>query len=242
MTDQFLEPWIIGVLLDQASRFALGRQPGAMERLADIDIAEAGNEPLVEKGGFERRFLAAESLGQIGGVEFIAQGLDPDAGEQLVAFEPGFADEIHEAETARIGIDDAQAILAGENDVIMRTRTAVRRRTLLIELAEPGHAPLGVDDGEATRHAEMEDQDLAALEESEDVFRPPLKAKHDAALDALGEIGRKGKAQIAAGEFHFVNTLARKHGLEAAHHGFDFWKLRHGISLNQFDGKDKDYA
>jgi hypothetical protein len=88
----------------------------------------------------------------------------------------------------------------------------------------------------------MEDQDFAALEEGEDVFRPPLEAQHDAALDALGEIGREGKAQIAAGELHLVNALAGQHDLEAAHHGFDFWKLRHGISLDQFDGKDKDYA
>ena len=56
--------------------------------------------------------------------------------EELVAFEPGLADEVHEAEAARIGVDDAQTVIAGEDDVIMGARTFIRCGGLVIEFAE----------------------------------------------------------------------------------------------------------
>jgi hypothetical protein len=87
----------------------------------------------------------------------------------------------------------------------------------------------------------MKDQHVATLEEGEDILRPPPEAEHAAAFDALGEIGREGKAQIAAGKPHRFDALSGEHGIEAAHHGFDFRKLRHGALLDQFEGKDKNY-
>src|SRR5262245_5516765 len=101
--------------------------------------------------------------------------------------------------------------------------------------------PFAVDDGEAARHAEVKDQDLAALEESEDIFRPPFEADDSAALDTFDEIGREGKAQIRALEAHAADALAQEHRFKPAHHGFDFGKFRHEALLDQFDGEDKDY-
>ena len=45
---------------------------------------------------------------------------------------------------------------------------------------------------------------------------------------ALGEALRKGKAQIGAAQGDRRDAAALEHGLQSAHHGFDFWKFRHG--------------
>ena len=80
-----------------------------------------------------------------------------------------------------------------------------------------------------------------AFKEGKNVFRPAAEAEHAAALDPLGEIGREGKAQIAARETHLLDAMPGKHRLEAAHNGFDFREFRHGALLDQFVGKDKNY-
>ena len=77
----------------------------------------------------------------------------------------------------------------------------------------------------------MQDQDLAAFEEGQDIFRPSFEAQHQAALDPLREVGREGEAQIVAGEPHLADALASEHAFEAAHHGFDFWQFRHGSTV-----------
>src|SRR5476651_1207264 len=61
---------------------AARRQPGPIERLGDIDIAETGDDTLVEQRRFDRRHLAGKRGGQARSVEFVAERLRPDAGEQ----------------------------------------------------------------------------------------------------------------------------------------------------------------
>ena len=39
----------------------------------------------------------------------------------------GSRDEIHEAEAARVGVDDAHAVIEGEDDMVMRARAAIGR-------------------------------------------------------------------------------------------------------------------
>ena len=46
------------------------RQPGAKQRFADVDIAEAGDPLLVEQRALQRRARAGEQLRQARGVEF----------------------------------------------------------------------------------------------------------------------------------------------------------------------------
>src|SRR6185503_7377893 len=47
------------------ARHPLGRDARAKKCLADIDIAQSCNQPLIQQGGFDRCFLAGKSIGQI---------------------------------------------------------------------------------------------------------------------------------------------------------------------------------
>src|SRR5262249_41038126 len=58
------------------------RQPGAVERLADIDIAEPGDHALVEQRRFQTRVLAAAGLRQHRGVERVAERLGAERAQQ----------------------------------------------------------------------------------------------------------------------------------------------------------------
>ena len=55
-----------------------------MQRLADIDVAEPRDKPLVEQRGFQRRLLAGEEAAEHGAVERRAERLDADIPEQRV--------------------------------------------------------------------------------------------------------------------------------------------------------------
>src|SRR5205807_2602015 len=57
------------------------RQPGAEERLADVDVAEPGDDTLVEQGGLDRGQLAGEGAVQIGAVKARLQRLGPHPGQ-----------------------------------------------------------------------------------------------------------------------------------------------------------------
>ena len=84
-----------------------GRQPGAPERLADIDVAEPGDQFLVEERGLERRAAAAQESGQHRAVERVAGRLDAEPGEKGMGVKVGRLGEQHEAEAARVVEDDA---------------------------------------------------------------------------------------------------------------------------------------
>ncbi len=53
-----------------------------MQRLADIDVAEARDQPLVEQRRLQGRSLACEESGEKLPVQLVAERLDPDAPEQ----------------------------------------------------------------------------------------------------------------------------------------------------------------
>ena len=64
------------------------RNAGAIQRLADIDIAEPRDQSLVEQRGLDRGGLALEARGKPFRREGRAQRLDAEALEQSVLLEP----------------------------------------------------------------------------------------------------------------------------------------------------------
>src|SRR5262245_24460530 len=78
------------------------------QRLADIDIAETGNDRLVEKGALERLALAAQTPCEIVGIQRIARRLGAEFGKGRVEVELAALPQMHEAETARVVVDDLQ--------------------------------------------------------------------------------------------------------------------------------------
>ena len=90
-----------------------------MQRLAGIDVAEPGYHALVEKRRFERRAAAGKGGAQIFGIEVVAEGLWTKRVEKRVARCRGSVDDVHQAEAAGIGVDDAGAVIEQEGDVIV---------------------------------------------------------------------------------------------------------------------------
>ena len=66
-------------------RGAARREAGAVQRLAHVDIAEAGDPRLVEKRGLQGDAAAGEQPREGGAVEGGAKRLEPEAGEQRMS-------------------------------------------------------------------------------------------------------------------------------------------------------------
>ena len=60
----------------------------AVQRLADIDVAQSGDALLVEQRGFDWRARAGEQRGELGGVEFRRQRFDAHLGERRPLVDP----------------------------------------------------------------------------------------------------------------------------------------------------------
>src|SRR5919199_3295575 len=109
---QRLGPGASGPGRDRAGA-AQRRQPSPPQRLAHIDVAEPSHEPLVHQRGLEARAPAAKGGDEPRSVERRRQRFDAEMPEQRMAVETGFVSQDHEAEAARVVVDDADAARAG---------------------------------------------------------------------------------------------------------------------------------
>ena len=74
-------------LVGDRRREALGREPRPVQRLADIDVAETGDDALVEERRLEGRLLALAGERQHRGVEGVAERLGAEPAEQRFGVE-----------------------------------------------------------------------------------------------------------------------------------------------------------
>jgi hypothetical protein len=88
---------------------------------------------------------------------------------------------------------------------------------------------IGVVDREAAGHAEMHDENLAIVEPRQEIFRAPVESLDRPSLEPLGEVLRQRKAQVFPALLDARERIADQDRLKALPHGFDLWKLRHGI-------------
>ncbi len=207
---------------DQPAAGGERRNPGAVQRLADIDIAEPGDHALIQQQGLDRRRPAAKGAGEKGGVERVAQRLDPEAVEQLVRVERRRRDEQHEAEAARVVVGDAGAVFHMEDDVI------VDRAPVAGMMEAAGDLPL---DAERAAHAEMHDERLVPVEIGQQIFGPPPQGENASACEPRGEVLREGEAQIRAPLLDAQESRALERGREAPPHSLDLGQFGHGKSL-----------
>ena len=129
----------------------------AVQRLADIDVAEPGNDALIRQRGLQRGLLAVAGLRQHRGVERIAERLRPERTHHRFAASSVVArDQLHEAEAARIVERDDRAVRHVEHDVIVRRELAARvmefaGRPLVARRAARGTSPTCRDASAAPR-------------------------------------------------------------------------------------------
>ncbi len=90
-----------------------------MERLADVDVAQAGDQALIQEGGLERRDLVAETGARRRPRSGFAQGLDPHAGEVPAFRKRGRGYEVHEAEAADVVVGHGRAVRHRHHDVVV---------------------------------------------------------------------------------------------------------------------------
>ena len=90
-------------------RLALRRQQCAMQRLADIDVAEPRDDALIEQRRLQAGVLAGARLRQHGGVERVAERLGAERAQQRLVAEPRARHQLHRAEPARIVEADHRA-------------------------------------------------------------------------------------------------------------------------------------
>ncbi len=197
---------------------AARRQPGPEQGLADIDIAEARNDLLVEQRRLERGLAPRKYGRQEIAAEFVAERLDPQPLEKRVLEKLGTAAQQHEAEAARIVIGDAGAGIGGQHNVIVRRKA----RAFVVEAAGKGAL-----DPERARHSEMRDQNLPVIEVEQQIFGAPRQRGDGPAFEARREAGRKGKTQILAPHLGGRDPVAQQSGLQPAADGFDFGKFGH---------------
>jgi hypothetical protein len=142
------------------------------------------------------------------GDEVGRQRLGTEAAQQRVR-ERVAGDEVHAAETPRVIEAHAPPPRQHEVDMVMGLRRLG-----------------GVDQAQAPRHAEVDDQ-RATVGADEQVLGAPRDALHPAALEGRLEARRQPPAQAPVAHHDRGDALALEHRRKAAAGGLDLGELRH---------------
>lgn len=179
----------------------------APQRLTDIDIAEASDDLLVQQGAFQGLAFALKPARQIIRAQRIACRLRAKLGKGRVKIELVALHQMHEAEAARIIIDDADtlfSLIEMKDDMVVLAvlRAGVMKRAgRLVSLIRFRL------DTKRTGHAEMGNDRQPVFQLDEKIFRPSSERYDRLALDQPREILRERKAQIRAARCS-LRTLA----------------------------------
>src|SRR5258705_9437603 len=179
---------------------------GAIERLADIDVAEAGDDSLVEQQQLDRGRAAGKAA-----LEFIrveVKRLWPERLERRPVGKPVGADQIKRPEPPRVVKRQPPALVRLDQEMVM-----------LADLARV--------DPPVTRHAEMEAQSVAAVGVDQPVFRAAAEADDPLSRQSLAEVDRQRAAQVGPARLDPLDPAAVEHMGKAADGGFNFGKLGH---------------
>ena len=196
----------------EAAGVAAGPDAGAEEAFVGVDVAHAGEEGLVEEGGFDGGAAAAEEGGKVGGGD--GEGLGTGSGEG------GLGAEVAEVEAAEAaGIDEAHFATAGEGEAGVGVR---------------GDGALWGGDEEAAGHAEVDDPlglgwaGGSGGEGADDVFADAADGEDDEVFEAgcLGG-GGSGEGFGVGAEPGFADAVPLEALVDAAGDGFDFGQFGH---------------
>ena len=193
-----------------------------MQRLAHIDVAEAGHDLLVGQRRLEARRLAGAGARQHGRVERSVERLGPDLPHQRMLGELIGRHQQHQPEAARIVEDDAGAGRHVEHDMVVRPRLRARvvEAARRLRLALAAHA-------ERAGHAEMHHQHVARGEFGKQIFRPPRERGDGRPFQPPGEIVGQRPAQVGPVRFDRDEARAHHRGRQAAADRLDLRQFGH---------------
>lgn len=164
------------------------------ERLADVDIAQSRNQPLVQQCRFERGRAAPETQGNRRCGHFVSDWVDSQPRKVPVAPQFIRACQIHEPETARVIVNNREWTVIAEhteNDMIV----GPRRLTRMVEAAGL-QVPVCPIYPERTRHAQMHDNRGFVVQFCNQILPPAGNRKQPGALDTVGKSQGKRKTQV----------------------------------------------
>src|SRR6185369_15190198 len=101
-------------------RDAFRRESRAIESLADVDVAEPGNDALIGKRRLEGRLLSPASARQRRGAEGVAERLGAEPAQERLGLEVLPWHDLHRAEAARIVERNDRARRHMKYDVVVR--------------------------------------------------------------------------------------------------------------------------
>jgi len=148
-------------------------------------------------------FFALSPRRQIIGGQTRAQRFDTQPAKQRMLRLLRMRHHDHEAEPARVIVDDARAVREMQHDVIVR-----RNWSDGIGIIARRIAPAILQNRKPARHAEMHDQIIAARQSGNQIFRAPLKADDLLPDHPLAEALGKRKPEIGAAHFESRNAAA----------------------------------
>ena len=200
-------------------------QAGVPERLIHVDVAQAGDQRLVEQGGLEGA-AGSTKAGFAGAAERfrVGQGVRAEGGPAACA------------EVVEGGVRPERTEAAG---VAETEREGVR------VIGRGGEGPFNVNvvgrgvriEGQAARHAQLDDEDAAAVGDEGELFSVSEEGGEGGAVEEVGAgRGLSGGAATLAGGVDDVGAAdadgsdgaAQEARHEGEADGFDFGKFRHG--------------
>jgi hypothetical protein len=199
-----------------------------MQRFAGVDVAEAGDDALIEQRDFQRHTFAGACRRQCRRIERGGQRFGTERREPARRLPCLGSDDIHHAEPPRIIEDDRRAVGQFEDDVIVPAGALVRPL-----VARP---PRRTHHTEGAGHAEMHQQGLARAQRDEQVLAAAFDSPNPAPFDPLPEILWKRTTQIGSPQQYAIDRCTAHRPLELAADGFDFGKLRHVLPLSMTSG------
>jgi len=214
----------------EAASRAAGADAGMEEAFVGVDVADAGEERLIEQCGFDGKLAAAEEGGKFFGGD--GEGFETGGGE---GFFTGEVAEFEAAEAARVYEAELFAALETEAGVGVRGDFGVRRGN---EQAA-GHAevddPLGTDGVSSYfcfRRVLLAGILQRVCQFADDVFAGAVNGVKDFAFEALGLLDGAGfEGLFVAAKPGFYDFVALDSLMDAVGDGFYFGELGHEFIL-----------
>ena len=196
--------------------------PGAEQRLADIDVAQPGDDLLVQQRRLDRRALAGQRGGQAGRGERRVQRLRPQVRQQPVRVLLRASAPDRPSRTGADRRSRPPAVVGLQHQML------VRRVGWLRPQRGPSTMRPDMPRCSSTR--------IAAGQPHQDVFAAPAEAGDARAGQPLRSPSgsgqrRSGRCAVGAHDHAALQPL-----LQAAHHGLDLGEFRHGVR-HAIDGR-----
>ncbi len=154
----------------------------AVQRFADIDVAEPRDHALIEQRRLERRLLARRRrAASIAASNSLPSGSGPMRAQQRLLVELRARHDLHRAEPARIVEGDHRAVRHVKHDMVVRQKSLDARG----DSSRVALSSLLAQHAERARHAEMHQQHVAGGQIGEQIFGAAAEPADGLALQAL---------------------------------------------------------